>query len=267
MESIDSQALTDLALPELVRRMDEILLESVKERYGQIHEAFPVSLVGDIVDSRRVSAQSEGQKRRIAYITFAYLVQLDLHAVSSGFANRILFTPEYDDKSSWQSPLFRLRDGAIRQYQIVASRIAMEIFMDLLHCIETGRRLEAKRSKLKRFQKWLCDPGNQFHYFAHVLLEAYRFDRSLRTPEVHGTPKLPNRLLALQHPSPQEMNESHKLLNALIGCWRPLREMLNGQRPAYMQISEAEQDWFSTYMTGSDDEVSYKLIEMFDGIE
>ena len=148
MEQLDQQALKDLALPELVRRMDEIFLESVRERYGQIHEAFPVSLVSDIVDSRRVSAESVEQRRRIAYITFAYLVQLDLHAVSGGFANRILFTPEYDDKSSWQSPLFRLRDGAIRQYQIVASRIAMEIFMDLLHCIETGRRLEAK-SRIK----------------------------------------------------------------------------------------------------------------------
>lgn len=267
MEPLDQRALKDMALSDLVRRMDEILLESVRERYGQIHEAFPVSLVSDIVDSQKVAAQPDEQRRRIAYITFAYLVQLDLHAVSSGFANRILFTPEYDDKSSWQSPLFRLRDGAIRQYQIVSSRIAMEILMDFLHCVETGYRLKSKRSKLKPFQKWLCDPANQFHYFAHVLLEAYRFDRSLRTPEVHGTPQLPGRLLTLQHPSPQEMNDPHRLLNALIGCWRPLREMLNGQRPAYMQISEAEKGWFSTYMTGSENEVTAKLTEMFDGIE
>jgi len=267
MEALDHGVLKDLPLRDLVQRMDEILLESVRERYGQIHEAFPVGLVSHIVESQKVSVQPEEQKRKIAHITFAYLVQLDLHAVSGGFSNKILFTTDYNDKSSWQSPLFRLRDGAIRQYQIVASRIAMEIFMDLLHCIETGQRLEAKRSKLKRFQRWLRDPGNQFHYFAHVLLEAYRFDRNLRTPEVHGTPKLPSRLLALQHPSPQEMNESHRLLNALIGCWRPLREMLDGQRPAYMHISEAEKDWFSTYMTGSEDEVAAKLAEMFDGIE
>ncbi len=143
----------------------------------------------------------------------------------------------------------------------------MEIFMDLLHCIETGHRIKSKKSKLKPFRKWLCDPANQFHYFAHVLLEAYRFDRSLRTPEIHGTPKLPSRLLTLQHPSPQEMNEAHRLLNALIGCWRPLKEMLNGRRPAYMHISEAEKEWFSTYMTGSENEIVAKLEEMFDDIE
>src|SRR5258708_27278921 len=92
---------------------------------------------------------------------------------------------------SWHVPLLRLRDGAIRQYQIMCSRIAMEIFMDLLHCIETGQRLTSKRSKLKAFQKWLCDPANDLHYFAHVLLDACRFERSLRTPEVHCTPKWP----------------------------------------------------------------------------
>jgi hypothetical protein len=267
MMPLDQCELKGLALPELVRRMDEILLQSIRERYGQVHEGFPVCLVSDIVNTQKVAAKSDEQRRRIAYIAFSYLVQLELYAVSSGFSNAILFTPDYDDTSSWKSPLFRLRDGAIRQYQIVSSRIAMEIFMDLLSCIETGHRLESKRSKLKSFQKWLCDTANQFHYFAHVLLEAYRFDRNLRTPEVHGTPKLPKRLLLLQHPSPEEMNEPHRLLNSLMGCWRPLRDLLNGQRPSYMQISEAEKDWFSTFMTGSENEIAEKLTKMFDGIE
>lgn len=267
MTPLDEQQLKELGLAALIRRMDELISESVRERYGQIHDAFPVCLVSDIVDSQTVAAQEEEQKKKIAHIAFAYLVQLELNSVSSGFANRILFTPDYDDKSSWTSPLFRLRDGAIRQYQIISSRMAMEIFMDLLHCIETGQRVKSKRSKLKPFQKWLCDPANQFHYFAHVLLEAYRFDRSLRTPEVHGTPRLPNMLLRLQHPSPEEMNDPHRLVNSLMGCWRPLREILNGQRPSYMQISEAERDWFSTYMAGTETEIAAKLAEMFDAIE
>jgi hypothetical protein len=247
--------------------MDDVLLQSIRERYGQIPDGFPLALVSDIVNTKKVSAQSDEQRRRIAYLTFSYLVQVELHLVSGGFSNAMLFTSNYDEASSWQSPLFRLRDGAIRQYQIMCSRIAMEIFMDLLHCIETGNRLKSKRSKLKVFQKWLCDPTNELHYFAHVLLEAYRFDRNLRTPEVHGAPKLPNRLLLLQRPSPEEMNEPHRLLNALAGCWRPLRDLLNGQRPSYMQISEAEKEWFSTYMTGSENEIAEKLVQMFDGIE
>ncbi len=247
--------------------MDEILRESVIERYGQVHEAFPLCLVSDILSTQKIAAQSQEQQRLIAHIAFAYLVQLDLHSVSGGFSNKILFTEAYDPNSSWKSPLFRLRDGAIRQYQIVASRIAMEIFMDLLHCIEEGHRLESRRSKLKSFRKWLCDSANQFHYFAHVLLAAYRFDRNLRTPEIHGTPKLPRRLLTLQHPSPEEMNEQHRLLNTLLGCWRPLREMLNGQRPQYMNILEEDMDWFKAYMSGSPEEIEAKLATMFDGLE
>lgn len=266
MAPLDEQQLKDLGLEALVQRMDELILESVHERYGKIHCPIP-SLVGDIVNSQKVASQPEEQRRKIAHIAFSYLIQLELSAVSSGFSNRILFTADYDENSSWKSPLFRLRDGAMRQYEIVSSRMAMEIFVDLLHCIETGHRLKSKRSKLKSFQKWLCDPTNQFHYFAHVLLEAYRFDRSLRTPEVHGTPKLPSRLLLLQHPSHQELNERHKLVNSLMVCWRPLREMLNGQRPTYMQISEEELDWFSTYMAGSETDIAAKLTEMFDGIE
>jgi hypothetical protein len=242
-------------------------LQSIIERYGQVHEGFPVCKVSDIINTLKVTEQSDANRRRIAHIAFSYLVQLELCAVSSGFSNLILYTSDYNDESSWNSPLFRLRDGAIRQYQIVSSRMAMEIFMDLLHCIDMGQRLESKRSKLKRFQKWLCDPCNQFYYFAHVLLEAYRFDRKLRTPEVHGTSKLPKNLLLLQHPSHEELNDHFRLLNALMGCWRPLRDLLNGQRPSYMNISESESEWFTTYMTGSESEISEKLADMFDGIE
>lgn len=267
MTPLDQSELNLLELPALIHRMDEILLQSIIERYGQVHEGFPVCRVSDILNTQKVVAQSVEQRRKIAYISFSYLIQLELHSVSSGFSNAILFTQGYNDTSSWQSPLFRLRDGALSQYQIVSSRIAMEIFMDLLHCIETGQRLKSKRSKLKSFQKWLCDPANQFHYFAHVLLEAYRFDRLLRTPEVHGTPKLPNRLLLLQHPSPEEMNEPNRLINSLINCWRPLQELLNGQRPSYMHISEAENDWFTTFMIGTDSEIAEKIMDMFDGIE
>lgn len=267
MTPLDQNELNSLTLLDLVQRMDEILLQSIIERYGQVHEGFPVCLVKDIVNTQKVAAQSDEHKRRIAFITFSYLVQLELHGVSSGFANKILFTPDYSETSSWNSPLFRLRDGAIRQYQIVSSRMAMEIFMDLLHCIDTGQRLKAKRSKFKSFQKWLCDPANQFHYFAHVLLEAYRFDRDFRTPEIHGTPKLSKRLLLLQRPSHDEMNDPFCLINSLMSCWRPLLDLLNGQRPTYMQISESENIWFTTFMTGTDSEIAEKLTNMFDGIE
>ena len=53
MAPFDEHQLKDLGLAELVHRMDELMLESVRERYGQIHDAFPVSLVSDIVNSQK----------------------------------------------------------------------------------------------------------------------------------------------------------------------------------------------------------------------
>ena len=267
MHQVRQAELEELPVSVLVQRMDEILQGSLAERYGVNRNGFPENLVSDIITTKKVSGYPEALQKKIAHITFAYLVELELNSVSSGFANAILFTRDYDEKTSWLSSTFRLREGAIRQYQIVSSRIAMEIFMDLLHCIETGERLESKRSKLRAFRKWLCDTANPFHYFAHVLLEAYRFDRNIRTPEVHGTPRLPKRLLLLQPPSFEEMNDAHRLTKVLLGCWIPLRDLLNGEQPSYMQISDAEKCWFSVYMNGSEEEIGERLSSMFESIE
>ena len=264
---IELPTLGTLPLDRLVQRMDDILRYSTIERYGVICDEFSLDLVLQIIETKRVCALSDDVQRHVAHIAFSYLVQLEMGSVASGMRNTLLYNAQYDEKTSWQSPAFRLRDGALDQYQIVSSRIAMEIFMDLLYCIDTGQRLKMKKSKLKAFKKWLCDPDNHFHYFAHILLTAYRFDRGIRTPEVHGTPKTPKRLLVLQKPSHDELNECHHLTNALLGCWRPLVEILDEKKPSYMNISEADVEWFHSYMAGSEDEILSKLDSMFNGIE
>ena len=265
--AIDAPALQALPLGSLVQRMDDILLNSIMERYGTLSNLFPINLVSHVISTKKVCALSPETQRHVAHITFAYLIQSELEAVAAGMSNVLVYNNQYDAECSWQSPAFQLRAGAIKQYQIISSRIAMEIFMDLLYCVNTGQRLRAKRSKLKAFRKWLCDKDNEFHYFAHVLLAAYRFDRGIRTPEVHGTPKLPKRLLRLQRPSHDELNEPVRLTNALSGCWRPLLEILNGKRPSGMTIAETDMSWFDTYMTGTEKEIVDKLASMFDGIE
>jgi hypothetical protein len=185
LHPIDQSELASLSLPFLVQRMDQILIAAELERYGAIREGFPVPVVSDVLNTSRVLSLPDDARRIVAHIAFSYLVQMDLTRVSGGIGNRVLYTPQFNKETSWVSPLFQLRHDALRQYDIVSSRMAMEILMDLLYFIDVGCRLEAKRSKLKKFRQWLCDPANPFHYFAHVLLEAYAFDRQLRTPEVH----------------------------------------------------------------------------------
>lgn len=264
---IDSAILGAMSAESLVQRMDELLRLTLLERYGQDYAKIPYHLVSQVTGTKKVVSLPEEAKKYLAHITFAYLVQLELGDISSGISNTILYNGNYHEETSWQSPTFRLRNSALHQFQIISSRIAMEIFMDLLYCLDTGHRMEKKRSKLKAFRIWLCDPQNQFHYFAHVLLAAYRFDRGIRTPEVHGASRLPRRLLLLQRPSSEEMNECHKLTIALLGCWHPLLEILNGQKPSHMNIEKGDREWFNAYMNGTEEEVVSNLALMFSGIE
>jgi hypothetical protein len=267
LEPISRDELRDMSLPDIVRRMDEILVVAEEQRHGPIPNEFPVPVVSDIINTKKARALPQDAIRALAHIAFSYRVQLELDSIAAGIANRVLFTPDFNNETSWFSPVFRLRHGALRQYEIVSSRMAMEIFMDLLYFIDTGGRLEAKRSKLKKFRTWLCDSSNPFNYFAHILLEAYRFDRGLRTPEIHGTPALPRELLTLQIPSHQDLNESTRLHSALVNCWRPLIQILDEERPNYMGISADQMAWFDAYMRGTDQEIDEQLTTMFDALE
>lgn len=265
IHSISEAELDTLSLDSLVRRMDEFLLQTHRERYDNFPEIFPIAVPSELIHSISVRQRPDVEIRRIAYICFSYLVQLQLDSVSSGFANRLLYTEDYK-LSDWGSPVFRLRNSAIQQYQIICSRIAFEIFIDLLYAIETGQRIESKKSKLKAFRTWLSDAQNKFHYFAHVLLAAYRFDRQVRTPEVHGTSRLPRRMLLLQVPSFEENNQHLQLTNTLAGVWKPLIDILNNVRPNYMNVSQADKEWFHTYMSGDDDAIEAKLNEMLSAL-
>lgn len=237
MSPLSEIELDSLPLDALVHRMDEFLLEAERERYGRPHEFNPIAIPSELTNAPAVRQRSDTEIRNLAYLSFSYLVQLQLGSVSGGFANRILYTETYKP-SDWSSPTFRLRVNAIQQYEIICSRIAFEIFIDLLHSIETGKRLETKKSKLRAFRVWLRDSGSKFHYFAHVLLAAYRFDREVRAPEVHGTSPRPRRMLLLQMPSFEESNQSLQLTNTLAGIWKPLIDILNNVRPNYMYLGK-----------------------------
>jgi hypothetical protein len=46
-----------------------------------------------------------------------------------------------------------------------------------------------------------------------------------------------------------------------------LLDILDGKKPSYMNVNEANIGWFRTYMTGTEEEIVSKLALMFDGIE
>lgn len=267
MNSLSDHDLDALSIAALVARMDEFLHVQHIERYGMPPFDQFKQCVSDIANTKLIAEQPEKARRKIAYLTFSYLVQMQLCSVSSGIENKVLYDENYSE-AKWQSPSFRLRHGALFQYQAIGSRIAFEVFIDLLYVIENGKRIESKKSKLKAFRSWLCDTQNRFHYFAHVLLSAYHFDREIRTPEVHGGSRLTRRMLCLDVPDHTEQNEPMRLTNTLINAWRPLIDILNGIRPMYMTVSQAsDKEWFNTFVSGDEDAIEARLAEMFDGVQ
>lgn len=266
MRAISDQELDALSLVELISRMDTFLFVAHGERYGSIHPASPEPTVSELMCATLIANKPEDERRRIAYVSFGYLAQVQFSSISSGIANRVLFDNEFE-VAKWQSPVFRLRHAALTQYQIVCSRIAFEVFIDLLYVIETGQQLNSKKSKMRAIRKWLRSPKNRFHYFAHVLLEAYRFDREHRTPEVHGTSRLPRQILRLQEPSSEDMNSSLHLICALLNSWHPLLDILNERRPTQMQIFDNDQSWFHAFMSQDDATIEEKLADMLDEVQ
>ena len=267
IDSLTEGELYSLPFDLLVGRMDRLISQSKVERGMPLELADHArNSVHSFMTTKKVSALAEDHRRRLAYIAFSFHLQLEMHSTSSGMTNRELFNSQYDEKASWISPAFRLRHGAINQYLIISSRIAMEIFMDLLYCIEKGERLRSKKSKLKAFKNFLIDVKNPFHYFAAVLVSAHRFDRKLRTPEVHGTPSLVNRILLLQVPDHAEMNEVYLLSNVLGNCWQPLCELLDDLPVGYSAFDSVSIDWYETYLKGTPEQVEAKLEELFTGL-
>lgn len=265
LDPLTADELDSLSLADLVARMDKVLDVNRLERYGTpiLRPFDDRPTVTAFVASKTVGQKSLEEQRYLAYLFFSFLVQMELCEVSSGIANKVLFDNNYHETESWNSPAFNLRHGVIRQYDILASRVAMDIFMDLLYALDTGKRLDAKKSKFKVFRKWLKDINNPYIYFAHVLISAYRFDRQHRTPEAHGSSKFPRRFLLLQQAGFKELNESLQLNNVLLSVWHPLITILNGSKPNFGLVIEGLSDWLPVYISGKSEEIEKMLADIF----
>jgi hypothetical protein len=263
LNPLRKEELDALPLLELVARMDRVLEVNRLERYGrevlQLFDHKPT--VAEFVATKLVSQATDNQ-RGLVYLFFGFLVQMELCEVATGISNKVLYNSSFHQTESWRSPAFRLRHGVLWQYDILASRVAMEVFMDLLHALDTGRRLAGRKSRFKEFRKWLINIENPFVYFANVLISAYRFDRKHRTAEAHGSSRFPRKLLLLQVPDSVELNESHKLSNVLLNTWSPLKVILNGGMPNFIHIVDGISEWLPVYLSGAPEEIERMLDEI-----
>jgi hypothetical protein len=246
---LNAEAIKGLTLSELVTRMDSIRLIAERQRYPNKATA-TIPTVRQLLDTAQVEAMDEARQRRSVDVAFRFLLQLDLCSMSSGNANAVLYNSGYNI-SLWQSPVFRLAHAAFGQYEIVASRIALECFFDLLHVLETGERLPVK-SKFKAFKKWILRDDNSFVYFLGHIADGHEFDRNVRTPEVHGTSRYAQELLMLTTPDDAALNHKSRLVNVLSSVWQPLLQLLNGVQPTSISVFDNCHDFAEAYFRRKD---------------
>jgi len=250
--SLDGNDVKELSLSSLVQRMDDIRVEIEVERHGIDHftlsgktNPFPIPKVVDLMETSSIHDKEEIQQRQIADAAFRFLLQLDMLSVSSGITNKIIYGPDYNEEN-WKKPLHWIRASVLGQYEIIASRIALECFFDLIYILHQGKRMPG-RSKFSRFRTWVSEPENPYKYFVGHIIHAFDFDRKHRQKEVHGTSRFANCLLRLQVPDSEERNIPLQLTGTLMNVWRPLIEILNGKQPSCISVFSSCDDFASKY--------------------
>lgn len=260
LESLTEQQLDALSLNQLVGRMDAFLLDIFQKRAApSAVQVLPAKLPSQLMSCDLVLRHPEDKQRRIAYQAFSFLLQLEFNMSACGISNKLLFGVNHNPQN-WFNPMFRLQEGVLHQYHLIGSRISFEIFMDLLHLIETGELLKPyKKSKIKAFRRWIVGAHTPFRYYGHILVRAYEFDRSHRSPVVHGASPLPRQLLRLGDHDDALANEALQLVNLMSNVWTPLLELSSGTRPNQMQIDVGMHEWFDAYMHGTEDDITRVL--------
>jgi hypothetical protein len=256
LEPITEDELRALTLADLVDRMDTIRCRARAERYPQIRDPKVLDVVGigrvaDLMNTVAAQQMSEDLKRKLADATFRFLLQMDFEMAASGISNAFL------QPADWSSLKYWINSAALAQYQIIAGRIALECFFDLIHIIDTGERMPGKKGKFKAFRGWVLKPGNPFKYFVGHILHAFQFDREHRQREVHGTSRFARAILRLQAPDTAELNIPNQLATVLLNVWSPLVSIMNGTRPSSISTFSSCEEFADKYFRSMADSTSF----------
>lgn len=260
LESFTAGEIKALSIDSLINRMDKVRVTAEIERYGEDHfkhseQRTPFPRVADLGGTQSWGDLEESTQRRLADAAFRFLLQLDLISASLGISNVVVYGPNFNDES-WKSPSHWLRMAALSQYIIVASRIALECFFDLLHIADRGDRMPGQ-SKFAAFRKWIVREDNPYKYFVAHFIRAFAFDREHRQREVHGTSRFAQAILRLEAPDSTELNILNELTNVLLGVWRPFVQIFDGQRPNQISVFDGLENFSTQYFASREDTESF----------
>lgn len=265
---IDIAEYNNLKTDALASRMDAIIQESIIERYGEVAHKLKMfdhqPSVVEILQTKLVRQLEPEKQREICHLAFKCILQMQYTEFSHAATNHYVYGQNYNEDLTWQSPNLQIKNAALRQWGIVSSRISMECFMQLLHYLGEGERVRSKKSTFGAFKKWLLDAENPFSYFATHILKAFHFDRTYRTPEVHASSRLSNSIILMEKPSGEQRNEGMELTNLMLNVWKPLIEILNGNKCNMMYGAKDDFSWLSVYLRDNKDEIEQTLQLIFE---
>ncbi|MGL4488681.1 MAG: hypothetical protein ACRCU5_04465 [Rhizobiaceae bacterium] len=259
---MSEEELTDLPTSTLVQRMDDVRFLAVVQRSGiewaRLLGPFEFPRVADLLKTKVATIKTDEQQRRLADAAFRFLLQIDFLYVASGIKNDTVYGSGFDEMLLSQ-PLHRMKSAAIDQYQIIASRIALECFFDLIYMIDRGKRMPpVSKSKFKSFRNWVLEDGNPYKYFVSHIIKGYDFDRNHRQREVHGTSRFAREILRLEQPTQNEEDATLELFKVILNVWHPLITLMNGEKPQGMVVFHGLEDFSRRYFQ------SHADIEAFD---
>jgi hypothetical protein len=250
---------------ELAHRMDEFLANARFEKYGHtpdFSDMFKLSVCDFYLTKIVTHLDKPAPQRKALYSAFDFVLQMEFLMVQGGATNKVVFDGNLFKERRFESPTVQLQFGALRQWSIVASRIAFEKLADLIHFLETGEQIRGKSSKFKHIRRIFLDAQKPWHYFAPYLIAVRRFDRKYRTPEVHGGSPMPRKLLSLAEPTSEELNASHQLTNLMMNLWPPFIVLLNQKRPNQFYGDGIDNEWVQAYSSGDVSRIEARLAKM-----
>ncbi len=212
--------------------------------------------VGSVYNSKCIKEFSPKFRRKIAYKTFGFLLQLQYTNLAIS-ANFFSFK---EDKESIKQLHWSFR----KQMLAISSRIAFEYFMHLTYMLGTGQDFKTGKSAIKKYQNWLKEPKNPYTYFAISAARAKEYDRVQRSPEVHASTKLARQILLMSANAIN--NDLYHLNGTLINQWQFILDIINDREPNGWAASgedTGDAEWYDLWESGDQVKINAEIERMF----
>jgi|GEM_PF-5298550 len=224
MQIISKEELYSLTAHELALRIDTFIAELVNSTpVGGANLEFKRNFIGitatSILASKVLQRSTEADKKRLLQFFFRSRFQ-------TLAAHQLLFQlGQILSQGPVSSPFYTALG---RQNITISSRIAFECLMEFVSIIKTGNLIKGKKnkSKLFAFREMLFD-DQTFGWLILSLPLVYRFDRTHRTPEIHGTSSMA--LDALRADAMTSMTREPMLMNLMQNIWKGILASLNDE--------------------------------------